>query len=79
MTVSNSLPDGPTMPIFLRRMKFIFQPQEYVEDFAKAYGDNFSIRGRDGTYGVYFSHPQALQQIFAADSSQLEAGRGNRG
>ena len=67
------------MPIFLRRMKFLFQPLEYVEDFAKAYGDSFSIRGRDGTYGVYFSHPQALQQIFAADSSQLEAGRGNRG
>ncbi len=79
MTVTNSLPDGPTMPIFLRRMKFIFQPQEYVEDFAKAYGDSFSIRGRDGSYGVYFSHPQALQQIFAADSSQLEAGGGGQG
>lgn len=79
MTVTNSLPDGPTMPIFLRRMKFIFQPQEYVEDFAKAYGDNFSIRRRDGNYSVYFSHPQALQQIFAADSSQLEAGGGGQG
>ncbi|MBR8833515.1 MAG: cytochrome P450 [Stigonema ocellatum SAG 48.90 = DSM 106950] len=79
MTTTNNLPHGPTMPIFLRRMKFVFQPLEYVEDFAKAYGDPFSIRGRQGNHAVYFSHPQALQQIFAADTSQLEAGGGGQG
>jgi len=79
MTAINSLPDGPKMPRFLRQMKFLLQPLEYVEDFAKAYGDTFTIRGRDGSHSIYFSHPQALQQIFAADSSQLEAGGGNRG
>lgn len=65
------------MPVFLRRMKFIFQPLEYVEDFAKAYGDHFTLWGRNNSQMVYFSHPQALQQIFSADSSQLEVGRGN--
>ncbi|KAF3886799.1 MULTISPECIES: cytochrome P450 [Nostocales] len=77
MKATNSLPDGPRMPVFLRWMKFIFQPLEYVEDFAKTYGDNFTIWGRDNSHKVYFSHPQALQQIFTADSTQLEAGKGN--
>lgn len=65
------------MPVFLRRMKFIFQPLEYVEDFAKIYGDSFTLWGRNDSQMVYFSHPQALQQIFSADSSQLEVGRAN--
>ena len=66
------------MPIFLRRMKFIFQPLEYVEGFAKIYGDSFALSGGNDSQMVYFSHPQALQQIFSADSDQLEVGRGNR-
>ncbi|BAY43023.1 cytochrome P450 [Scytonema sp. HK-05] len=77
MKPTNNLPDGPKMPVFLRRMKLIFQPLEYVEDFAKAFGDSFTVWGAKGTPTVYFSHPQALQQIFSADSSQLEVGRGN--
>ncbi|MEI2577589.1 cytochrome P450 [Scytonema sp. PRP1] len=77
MEPTNNLPDGPKMPVFLRRMKLIFQPLEYVEDFAKAFGDSFTVWGAKGTPTVYFSHPQALQQIFNADSSQLEVGRAN--
>ena len=78
MKPTNNLPDGPNMPIFLRRMKFIFQPLEYVEGFAKIYGDSFALSGGNDSQMVYFSHPQALQQIFSADSDQLEVGRGNR-
>ncbi|BAY43024.1 cytochrome P450 [Scytonema sp. HK-05] len=77
MRATNNLPDGPNMPVILRLIKFIFQPLEYVEDFAKTYGDNFTIWGRNDSHKVYFSHPQALQQIFTADSSQLEGGKGN--
>jgi cytochrome P450 len=66
------------MPVFLRLLKFISQPVEYVEDFAKTYGDSFTLWGRKNTPIVYFSHPQALQQIFNADASHFEAGRGNR-
>ncbi|NMG06601.1 cytochrome P450 [Brasilonema sp. UFV-L1] len=79
MRATNNLPDGPKMSSFLRRMKFIFQPLEYVEDFAKVYGDNFTIWSRNDSPIIYFSHPQALQQIFNADSSHLYAGSGNRG
>jgi cytochrome P450 family 110 len=74
-----NLPDGPKMPRFLRRMKFVFQPLEYVEEFAKAFGDTFTLWESDGNHIVYFSHPQALQQIFSADSSHFQTGGGNGG
>lgn len=79
MTAINSFPDGPSMPIFLRRVKFFLQPLRYVEDFAKAYGDAFTLWGPSKENAlVHFSHPQALEQIFTADPSHFEVGRGNR-
>ncbi|MFQ4142924.1 cytochrome P450 [Chlorogloeopsis sp. ULAP02] len=79
MTAINSFPDGPNMPMFLRRIKLLVQPLQYVEDFAKTYGDAFTIWGaRQENALVYFSHPQALEQIFTADPSHFEVGRGNR-
>ncbi|MBD2740031.1 cytochrome P450 [Coleofasciculus sp. FACHB-1120] len=79
MELTNSLPKGPNTPRSLRLMKFIFQPIKYLDDYAKAYGDTFTIQGSQGTPIVYFSQPQDLQTIFNADSSQLDAGRGNSG
>ncbi len=77
MSTNISLPHGPKKRFPLQRMKFIFQPIKYVEDFAKNYGDNFTIWVGKTSRIVYFSHPQAVQQIFNADSSYLDAGRGN--
>ncbi|GAB1540215.1 cytochrome P450 [Scytonema sp. NUACC21] len=73
-----NLPDGPQIPLFVRLMKFIFQPLEYVEGLAKTYGDSFTVWGAKGTPIVYFTQPQALQQIFAGDANS-DAGRGNQG
>ncbi len=78
MTVTTNLPDGPNMPRLLRLIKFITQPVQYLEDFAQVYGDNFAILGRDDKHLVYFSHPKALEEIFAADASHFETGRGNQ-
>jgi cytochrome P450 family 110 len=75
--INTKLPDGPNMPTLLRQMKFIFKPLEYLEDFAALYGDNFTIKNKSGNHTVYFSHPQALEQIFTADGSKLDAGSGN--
>lgn len=75
MIQSNSLPEGPQVPTWLRRIKFITQPIEYLDDYAKAYGDAFTVRGRNNSPLVYFSQPEALQAIFTADRSQIEAGR----
>ncbi|MEH1845967.1 MAG: cytochrome P450 [Nostoc sp.] len=80
MTATYNLPDGPQMPRWLRMIKFIGQPIKYVDDFAKIYGDTFTIRSsRSDNHLVYFSQPQALEQIFTADSSHFEVGRGNIG
>jgi cytochrome P450 len=78
MTVTHSLPDGPKIPRLLRLFKFITQPVQYVEDFAKVYGDNFTVWGTRNVHLVYFSHPQALEQIFTADPSYFDTGGGNR-
>ncbi|MBH8564773.1 cytochrome P450 [Nostoc sp. CENA67] len=77
MTAINSLPDGPRIHRLVRLFKFITQPVEYLEDFAKVYGDNFTIWGSREAQLVYFSHPQALEEIFTADASYFESGRGN--
>ncbi len=80
MTATYNLPDGPQMPRWLRMIKFIGQPLKYVDDFAKIYGDTFTISSsRSNNHLVYFSQPQALEQIFTANSSYFEVGRGNIG
>ena len=80
MTTTYNLPDGPQMPRWLRMIKFISQPVKYVDDFAQIYGDTFTIRSsRSDNHLVYFSQPQALEQIFTADSRHFEVGRGNTG
>jgi cytochrome P450 family 110 len=78
MTLSFNLPDGPHTPALLRVMKLVFQPIKYMEDYTKAYGDAFTLLNKSGNHIVYFSHPQALQQIYTADASHFEAGAGNR-
>ncbi|MBW4554848.1 MAG: cytochrome P450 [Trichormus sp. ATA11-4-KO1] len=75
MTVTYNLPDGPRLPRYLRMIKFITQPVKYVEDFAKVYGDTFTIWNRGDKHIVYFSHPQALEQIFT-NASYFQSGGG---
>ncbi|HIK07108.1 MAG TPA: cytochrome P450 [Trichormus sp. M33_DOE_039] len=77
MTVTYNLPDGPRVPYLLRLFKFITQPVEYLENFARVYGDNFTIwRHNKKNQMVYFSHPQALEQIFTADAKCFQTGGG---
>ena len=78
MTSTYNLPPAVEMPKFLRRMKFVFQPFEYLEQNAQTYGDSFSIPQKDGSGVVYFGHPKALEQIFTADTNSLETGKGSR-
>ncbi|MEM7578903.1 MAG: cytochrome P450 [Cyanobacteria bacterium P01_A01_bin.80] len=78
MTSSYNLPPKVEMPVLLRRMKFVFQPFEYLEQSAQAYGDSFTISSKDGGDVVYLSKPEAMQKIFTADNNSLETGRGSR-
>ncbi len=80
MTTTYNLPDGPQIPRWLRMIKFISQPVKYVDDFAKIYGDSFTIQSNPSDNPiVYFSQPEALEQIFTSDLSSFEVGRGNTG
>jgi cytochrome P450 len=58
--------------------KLITRPLDYLETYAQRYGDTFRIAGKNSPGIVYFSHPQALQEIFTADPELFEIGRGNR-
>jgi cytochrome P450 len=53
---------------------------EFLETYAQRYGDPFKIGGGGGTLpmAVYFSHPEAIQQIFTADPELFTSGSGNR-
>jgi cytochrome P450 family 110 len=77
MTVT-SLPEGCRNPSLKRLMKFVFQPIKYMEDNAKNYGDTFTLFNKSGNHLVYFCNPQALEQIFTADSGHFDSGRANR-
>lgn len=79
MTLTKSLPDGPNTPRLLRLLKFVFQPVKYLDDYSQVYGDTFAINGRKGNPIVYFSRPEALQAIFAADYNQIKVGGDNSG
>lgn len=76
MSSNYNLPPKIEMPIFLRRIKFVFQPLKYIEDFAGIYGDSFTLQSQDGTMVVYFSQPEAMEKIFTADGNSVQAGRG---
>lgn len=77
MQAINTLPPGPQIPELIRILKLIFQPVQYLEDLFKIYGDHFTVTTRGGINYVYFSHPEALQQIFTADPSQFKTGGGS--
>lgn len=74
------LPDGPRPPKFFRiarRLKLIFNPLEYVEDYAQRYGDIFKLGGKTSPPFVYVGNPQAIKEIFTAEPELFECGRGN--
>jgi unspecific monooxygenase len=69
------LPDGPqTLPL-LQKLQWITNPLEVLEIYAQRYGDIFTLPvGQRSAPQVFISNPQAIQEIFAADSKQLESG-----
>ncbi|MGK7875429.1 MAG: cytochrome P450 [Xenococcaceae cyanobacterium] len=70
------LPPGPRTPRFLRTIKLIARPLDYLETYAKRYGDFFRV-GPDQSPVIYFSHPKAIQEIFTAEFDLFETGRGS--
>lgn len=74
------LPDGPQTPALVQMIEWVFRPLEFMDACAQRYGDTFTVRvGINFAPVVFLSHPQAIQELFAADAKQLDAGRANKG
>jgi cytochrome P450 family 110 len=72
------LPDGPTLHPTLQLVQWVANPLGYLEENTRRYGDVFTARlGGNLQPFVFFSHPQAIQEILTADAQQFDAGRMN--
>ncbi|KJH72446.1 cytochrome P450 [Aliterella atlantica] len=75
-----SLPDGPSSPVLIRRLRtlhWIFRPLEALEQRAQRYGETFTISKNISPLVVYFSNPQAIQQIFSTDPELFDTNSAN--
>ncbi|HEY9672880.1 MAG TPA: cytochrome P450 [Waterburya sp.] len=71
------LPDGPKTPRVLQLIKWISDPLSYLDTCTQQFGDVFTLRLTSFEPIVFFSHPQAIQEIFTADAQQFDSGRTN--
>lgn len=72
------LPDGPQTDPRLQMVQWVASPLGYLDANARKYGDSFTahLGSRFGAF-VFFSHPQAIQEILTADARLFDAGRAN--
>ena len=74
-----TLPHGPRSLSYLYMLRWFAPPLELLDECAQCYGDPFTL-GLVGPFRptVFFSSPQALQQIFTANAEQVSAASSNR-
>ena len=59
---------------FLETIRFLTQPMKFLETAQKSNGDIFTVKippGFEPT--VFFTHPQAVEEVFATDQSNFDA------
>lgn len=71
------LPDGSSGFKWLQTVKSIFQPIESLEEAKRHYGDIFTVDLGVLPKHIVISNPQAIQELFTADSQLFESGSGN--
>lgn len=69
-------PPRPTAPRFLRMLRLIFTPIDYLDEYGKQFGDFFAVGSEDYPF-VYVNNPKAIQEIFTGDPDLFESGRAN--
>ncbi len=66
-------------PVALSKLKqlinWLGRPYDYLDECAEKYGDTFTMHLFGFEPLVFFSDPQAIKEIFAADAKQFEAGK----
>jgi len=75
-----TIPNGPSSSMLFRRIstiQWIFNPFKVLEERAKKYGENFTISKNTLPLVVYFTNPQAIEQIFTANSELFDTNSAN--
>ena len=73
-----NLPDGPKVPRLIQTIRGILQPLKYIEKAAQEYGDFYTTKFAGFPTQVIISNPQAIQEIFTADSKMFNSAQGNQ-
>lgn len=71
------LHDGPRTPEFIQLIQWIADPFAYLDATAKRYGETFTVRLSNWQPMVFFSNPQANQEIFMGGYDSFNAGVSN--
>jgi hypothetical protein len=66
-----TLPDGPKTLPFLQLIQWIANPLALLETSRQRYGDPFILRLGSFAPLVFFSNPQALQEIFTGATRSI--------
>lgn len=75
-----TIPNGPSNSILMRRIstiKWIFNPFKVLEERAAKYGESFTISKNISPLVVYFTNPQAIEQIFNTNSELFDTNSAN--
>jgi cytochrome P450 len=75
--VPPTLPPGPALPPSVQFLADAFWPTRFMERCARRHGDPFTIRFPWTPPFVFFSHPDAIRDIFTGDAEALRAGEAN--
>lgn len=74
---STALPLGPKSSQDEQAFHLFSRPYAFLEDCAKKYGDCFTLDFKSLGKHVFFSNPEAIQQIFSGKPEDFHAGEGN--
>ena len=74
---TNKLLDGPKGAIFVQTVRGILNPLYYLDSNYQRYGDIFLARSSIFPPQVIISNPQAIQEIFTANSQLFKSGTAN--
>ena len=77
-STASKLPEGPKEGKFIQTVKGILNPLDYLEKKNQQYGDIFTSQFSNFPPQVIISNPQAIQEVFTADSKLFQSGRGNQ-
>jgi cytochrome P450/predicted unusual protein kinase regulating ubiquinone biosynthesis (AarF/ABC1/UbiB family) len=73
----DGLPPGPDLPPLLLGLRWLRWPIPFLEECGRRWGDAFTVRFPGRPSAVFFSHPDAIRDIFTGNEEDLHAGEAN--